>query len=168
MTDAIEPKRKTAAKKVAKSKRRGESSTSPRRLKAVLEKQVSALEYRKLGYTFAQIADALGYATPQGAYLAVQSALTRIIKEPAQEVLQLELERLDALFVKPYANALNGDLMALSGCLSVMARKAKLLGLDAPARTELSGPGGAAIATVVHNMTEADMEAAAARLAEKY
>jgi hypothetical protein len=149
-------------------KRGGESLTSPRRIKAVIEKQLAALEYRKIGYTFAQIADALGYAGPQGAQAAVTTALMRVVREPAEHVLTLELERLDALFVKPFQNALNGDITALAGCLSIMTRKAKLLGLDAPARVENLGPGGYAIVTVVHDMTQADMEAAASRLQEKY
>lgn len=160
------PAKKPAAKK--KTMKRGESSTSPRRIKAIEEKQLSALEYRKMGYTYAQIAEALGYKSPQGAHEAVKSALLKIIKEPAQDVLALEVERLDALFSKPYQNALAGDLQALGACLSVMARKARLLGLDAPVRQEVSGAGGGAIQTVVHSMTTADMEAAAARLAEKF
>jgi hypothetical protein len=149
-------------------KRGGESLSSPRRIKAIEEKQVAALEYRKLGYTFAQIADALGYAGPQGAQAAVTTALMRVVREPAEHVLTLELERLDALFIKPYQSALNGDLMALNACLNLMARKAKLLGLDAPMRSEHSGLGGNAIRAVVHHMTEADMDAAAKRLAEKF
>jgi hypothetical protein len=156
------------ARKKAKKRPRGESTTSPRRIKAVTEKQLNALEYRKLGYSFKQIADALGYAGPQGAYEAVQAALRSVIREPAEEVLGLELERLDALFVKPYSSALAGDLQALSACLAVMTRKARLLGLDAPVKTETSGPGGGPLQTQVHHMTTADMEAAAARLAEKY
>jgi hypothetical protein len=172
--DSPNPKR--AARKVAavkkpakkRTKGRGESATSPRRIKAVEEKQLAALEYRKMGYTYAQIAESLGYATAQGAYCAIQSALTRIIREPAEEVLKIELERLDAMFVKPYQAATNGDLMAIGTCLNIMARKAKFLGIDAPARSEISGPNGAPVATTVHNMTQADMDAAAKRLLEKY
>lgn len=172
--DDTQPKRKRAPakKRPAKkgTKRRGESSTSPRRIKAVTEKQLNALEYRKLGYSFKQIADALGYKGAQGAYEAVQAALRSVIREPAEDVLSLELERLDALFVKPYSSALAGDLQALSACLQVMGRKARLLGLDAPVKTEMAGPGGGPISlhAQVHNMTAEDMEAAAARLAEKY
>lgn len=157
-----------AKKKAPKKKPRGESTTSPRRIRAVEEKQLNALEYRKMGYSFAQIADALGYKGPQGAHEAVQAALKRIIREPAEDVLRLELERLDALFMKPYQSALAGDLQALAGCLSVMGRKARLLGLDAPTRVESTGKDGGPIAAQVHMMTTADMESAAARLAEKY
>lgn len=151
-----------------KRKKAGESMTSPRRIKAVEEKQLQALEYRKMGYTYAQIAEAIGMNSAQAAHYAIMSALTRIIREPAEDVLKLDLERLDALFSKPYQNALQGDLMALNVCLGIMARRAKLLGLDAPVKRELSGHGGGAITAVVHNMTEADMDAAARRLLAKY
>lgn len=128
----------TKAKPTKKRKRKsmGESITSPRRIKAVEEKQLQALEYRKMAYSYSQIAEALGYAGPQGAQAAVMSALARIIREPAQEVLKLELERLDAMFSKPYQAAISGDLVAVGSCLNIMARKARMLGLDAPSKTE--------------------------------
>ena len=155
--------------KRAKPKRKksmGESLTSPRRIKAVEEKQANALEYRKMGYSYAQIAEALGYKTAQGAYCAIQSALTRIIREPAEEVLTIELERLDAMFAKPYQNAINGDLMAIGACLNIMNRKAKLLGLDAPAKQEITGKGGAPLAAPT--VSKEDVEAAVARALDKY
>jgi len=160
---------KSPSKPKAKRRiKRGESATSPRRIKAIEETQAQALEYRKMAYSFAQIADALGMKSPQAAHYAVNAALTRIIREPAEDVLRLELERLDGMFSVPYQNACKGDLMAVNACLGIMARKAKLLGLDAPAKSEVSGPGGKPIQTAVHNMTAEDMEAAAKRLSEKY
>jgi hypothetical protein len=153
---------------VKKRRAGGESATSARRIRAIEEKQLAALEYRKLGYTYAQIAEVLGYAGKQGAYEAIQSALTRVIRDPAEDVIRLDLTRLDALFIKPYQDALNGDLAALSACLVIMARRARLLGLDAPIKKQMSGPSGAAITAVVHHMTEADMCAAAERLCGKY
>jgi hypothetical protein len=118
-----------------KSMRRGESLTSPRRIKAVTEKQLHAVEFRRLGYTYAQIADALGYTSAQGAHKAVAAALKRVTRGPSDEVIMLELERVDALFVRPYQDALAGDLAALSACLAIMARKCRLLGLDAPVKS---------------------------------
>lgn len=121
-----------------KNMRRGESLTSPRRIKAVTERQLPALKYRRLGYTYAQIAERLGYSSAQGAFKAVESVLKRIIREPAEDVVLLELERVDALFVRPYKDALAGDLAALAACLSLMERKSRMLGLDAPAKGDLS------------------------------
>ena len=120
---------------VTKKKRmkRGESATSPRRIKALIEKQLPALEYRKLGWTYGQIAEMLGYGSAQSAHKAVASALKRIVRQPDRQELLLELERVDALFARPYIDALAGDFKALEACLALMARRASLLGLDAPA-----------------------------------
>lgn len=119
-----------------KRMRRGESLTSPRRIRAVMERQLPALEYRRLGYTYAQIAEALGYGSAQAAYKAVAAALKRVVRAPGEDVFLLELERVDALFVRPYQDALAGDLMALSACLAIMERKCRMLGLDAPVKSE--------------------------------
>lgn len=122
--------------RVRKSMKRGESSTSPRRIAAVTEKHLRALEYRRMGYTYAQMAEKLGYSSAQGAHKAVSSVLKRVIREPAEDVILLELERVDALFVRPYQDALAGDLMALSACLALMTRKSRLLGLDAAGKSK--------------------------------
>jgi hypothetical protein len=127
---ASQPK-KTVKKK---GKPRGESKTSVRRL-AILAKQMQALEYRKMGFTYQMIADELGYQTAQGASAAIMTAIELTMKEPAGAVLALELERLDALMAKPYQAALNGDLVALNSVLAIMNRRARYLGLDAPAKT---------------------------------
>jgi hypothetical protein len=52
------------------------------------------------------------------------------------------------MFVKPYQNALIGDLAALSACLIIMARRARLLGLDAPG----DGGGGQTLDRKILNM----------------
>jgi hypothetical protein len=124
--------RKNVAKK--KGKPRGESKTSVRRL-GILAKQMQALEYRKMGFTYQMIADELGYKTAQGASAAIMTAIELTLKEPVTAVLALELERLDALMAKPYQAALNGDLVALNSVLAIMNRRARYLGLDAPAKT---------------------------------
>src|SRR5476651_2439501 len=71
VTPASTPSPAPAAPKKRKAKARGESATSPRRIAAVEVKQAQALEYRKMAYSYAQIAEALGYAGPQGAQAAV-------------------------------------------------------------------------------------------------
>jgi hypothetical protein len=120
-----------------KSMRRGESLTSPRRIKSVTEKQLPALEYRRMGYSYAQIAEALGFSSAQAAHKAVTSVLKRVTRKPSDDLVLLELERVDALFVRPYQDALAGDLAALAACLSLMERKSRLLGLDAPVKGHL-------------------------------
>jgi orotate phosphoribosyltransferase-like protein len=96
------------------------------------EKQRRALELRKAGMGFQSIADALGYANHTGAYKAVKAALKATIQHPADELRKVESERLDALLKACWQVALQGNLLAVDRVLSIMARRAALLGLNAP------------------------------------
>ena len=116
-----------------------EPKTSVRRLQAV-ERQRRALELRKAGASFEEIASTLGYAGKSGAYRAVISALKRTLQEPADEVRKLEAARLDRAQRAAWERMLAGDLEALGKVLKVMERRAKLLGLDAPAKLPLPDP----------------------------
>ena len=122
----------------------GESRTSPRRLAAV-EKQRQALQLRYGGATYYAIAQALGYATAQGALLAVEAGLRRTVQEPADQLRQLDLGRIDAMLLAIWAKARAGDYEAIDMVLKLLTRRAKLLGLDAPVRQELTGPDGGPI-----------------------
>ena len=123
-----------------------ESKTSERRL-AGADRQREALELRKAGATFEAIAKRLGYRGPSGAYNAVMAGLRKTLQEPADDLRKMELERLDALTLRSWSLASQGSLEAIDRILRIMARRAKLLGLDAPERKELSGPGGGPIET---------------------
>jgi hypothetical protein len=113
-----------------------ESKTSRRRV-AAAERKRQALELRKSGATYAQIRDAVGYRSTASAYQAVVSALRELTREPAEEVLRLELARLDRLLLAVWPRAIQGDDRAIRSAVAVLERRAKLLGLDAPARVEL-------------------------------
>ena len=59
-----------------------------------------------------------------------------MVREPAEAVRKIELDRLDALQRSLWPAALKGDLRdlpAVDRVLAVMGRRARLLGLDAPA-----------------------------------
>lgn len=118
--------------------RSAEPMDSERR-RASLEKQRQALELRKAGVGYRQIADRLGYEGPAGAHYAVTAALKRTIQEPADEVRRLELERLDTLLVGLWAQAVAtkdkpANPLAVDRVLKIMARRAAYLGLDAPVK----------------------------------
>ena len=117
-----------------------ESKTSQRRILAV-EKQRKALELRKAGVPFSVIAEQLCYRGPSGAYRAVMSALRRTLQEPADEVRQLETERLDALLLALWPHAKSGNQGAIDRALKVMERRAKLWGLDMPVRADITSGG---------------------------
>ncbi len=101
------------------------------------EKQLEALSLRKLGYGYEQIAEEVGYANAGGAHKSVMSALRKLIQEPGEDVLRLELERLD-LIIKAFLPIViekksprHAELV-----LKAMDRRALYLGLDRKAPTE--------------------------------
>lgn len=108
-------------------------ATSPHRLRAK-EKQAQALELRKAGLTYPQIAERLGYNSKEAAYQAVKAALKRLATETANsagELRTLENERLDTLHQVAWAQATeNYDLAAVDRAVRISERRAKLYGLD--------------------------------------
>ena len=97
---------------------------------AAAQRALQALDLRKAGATYEQIARSCGYAGPSGAYQAVQRELQRTMQEPADDVRQLEIMRLDDLYRAMVPKALKGDTWSVDRCLKIMERRAALLGLD--------------------------------------
>lgn len=101
-----------------------------------VERQRRALELRKAGWQFIDIANELGYKDASGSYHAVASALKKTLQEPADELRQLEATRLDQLLLGLWPKAIKGDTWAVDRVLKIMERRAALLGLDAPVKRE--------------------------------
>jgi hypothetical protein len=95
------------------------------------EADTEALRLRSLGHTYREIADRLGINTST-AYRRVQNALGAIPADEVDSLRKLESERLDALQVAIWDKAINGDLRSVDRVLSIMKRRAQLLGLDVP------------------------------------
>jgi hypothetical protein len=112
---------------------------------SVAERQRQALELRRAGATYDQIAVKLGYKGHQGAWKAVQSALRKTLKEPAVAVRRLENDRLDRLTLALWPRAISGDLKAIDRVLRIMVRRADLNGLDAAKETRVTGKDGGKI-----------------------
>ena len=104
-------------------------------------KAAQAMTLRMEGMTFEEIARQLGYAGKQGAYDAVRRSLREVIREPAEELIRLDLERLDVLWGPQYSNAQSGDVQAMAACMKIMERRARMLGLDTPAKPEAPESG---------------------------
>jgi hypothetical protein len=103
------------------------------------QRKEKALNYRKAGMTYRQIGEQLG-VTFQAAYKMVIGALEDIndrIRENAEELRSLELERLDTLFLAMYNQAIKGNQGAVDRCIRIMERRSKLLGLDAPSKASV-------------------------------
>ncbi|MCT9007035.1 hypothetical protein [Streptomyces rhizosphaerihabitans] len=70
----------------------------------------------------------------------------------------MEADRLDRLFFVAYKKAVRDqDLAAIDRTLRIMERRARLLGLDMPVRTEMSGPDGGPVQ--VENVTVDELDA---------
>jgi hypothetical protein len=110
-----------------------EHKASEKRI-AAAERQARAITLRKAGLGYAAIAQQCGYAGPSGAYAAVMTALRAVTREPAAELRDLELARLDELLQGLWLDARKGNVQKIDRVLKIMQRRADLLGLDAPRR----------------------------------
>ena len=102
-----------------------------------LEKQAQVLSLRRLGATFDQIAKQLGYASASGAYNAYRKACMNIIYEEVEETRKMECDRLDNAQTRIMPAVNNGDVSAINALLRIMERRARLLGLDMPIKTQI-------------------------------
>jgi hypothetical protein len=94
------------------------------------------LELRRVGLTWQRIAEEVGYADHTGAYAAYKRAIKRTMQQPADELREQEVDRLDRLQVAVWPSAMKGDTRAILTIIRLMERRAKLLGLDKPIKIE--------------------------------
>jgi hypothetical protein len=103
-----------------------------------VNRDLAILNMRLHGLTFHEIARKLPEAGfPRVSVSRIFAIVTKNLRscreQPARELRQLELLRLDQLQAAHYKAAMGGDAAAASRVLSIMDRRAKLLGLDASA-----------------------------------
>jgi hypothetical protein len=123
--------------------------------KITIDRDRQALDLRKAGASYDQIARQLGYFNRGGAFKAVARGLDTVkhlMVESAEDVRSLELTRLDALLLGIWQAATSGDVQAVTAALRIAERRAAYLGLDAPKRQELTGADGGPI-EVEQNVT---------------
>ena len=106
---------------------------------AANDKQRQALEMRKAGATYDDIARALGYSQPAVAHKAVKTALKFSLRDVAEDVRDIELHRLDQALLAIWPGVRSGDLKSIDRFLRIMERRARFLGLDVPTKVEQSG-----------------------------
>lgn len=102
-----------------------------------MKRRIEALDLRIAGATYQQIADRFNI-TKQSAHGLVQKALTDRAGETTEAVRELELSRLDKLLMSWLPRAISGDEKAAGVVLSIMDRRSKYLGLDAPRKVNLT------------------------------
>lgn len=130
-------------------------------------REQQALELRRWGATFRQIGETLGISE-QAVERAVDRALRRmdLDSEPARlAVRKLEVDRLDRYLLALATKIKGGDTTAIDRALRIQERRATLLGLDAPKRTqsEHAGPGGDPLLVRLAGMPDEQLEHELAR-----
>ena len=101
----------------------------------LIDKEREIIELRTEGYVWRQIAERVGMSTA-GVYKAYNRAMIRTLKPAADEMRELELDRLDTLQQTYWQPAVNGNIRAADFILRVIDKRAKILGLDAPTKIQ--------------------------------
>lgn len=114
---------------------------------AAAENEKKALGFRKQGMSYARIAEELGFSGPGSAYKSVQRGISNIPREEAEEMRQIEAERLDRAWLAIEDKVRRGDLNAIDRMIRIQERRARMFGLDMPKKLEMSGPEGGPIQT---------------------
>jgi len=116
----------------------------------VRERRARVFELRKTGLQLREIHAIIlkefGDDIPPGyTWRHVWSDMDRVIKqideethENANQVLAIELERLDKLLEVCMASAMAGDMKAVDRVLAIMQRRSKYLGLDKPTEYQIN------------------------------
>lgn len=107
----------------------GRHKTGKRKLLAA-ERQLEALKMRRDGHTLDAIATAIGYKTRAGAHKAIVTALRESLREPSNELRELELQRLDRLLERLQVGIDDGRTKDILAALRISERRSQLLGLD--------------------------------------
>jgi hypothetical protein len=105
------------------------------------QRRPQALALRQQGFSYRAIAAQLGLSQSQ-AIRDVRSALSALSEQEREEAAllrRLENERLDAMLVALWPDAIAGKLLAVDRVLAISDRRAKLWGLYAPTRVRHSG-----------------------------
>ncbi len=100
------------------------------------QRETRAVEMRKAGATYDDIAAALD-CNRSTAYRTVMRALARNQAAEVEELRMIEGARLDRMQMGLWQRAVSGSESACLAVLRIMERRARLFGLDAPAKVEV-------------------------------
>lgn len=111
----------------------------------VQQKRLLALQLREGGAKYREIAEQLQVTTSYAHELVMKAMddLNDTVAETAERMRQLELNRLDKMWMDLSTRKDATSPRTIDTKLRIMERRAKLLGLDAP--MQLGGPGGGPI-----------------------
>ncbi len=124
--------------KPQRRQRKSHGAMTPERL-TQLERTTKAMELRRRGFSYLQIARELGITQKAVCSLinVAFRALQRYCKETTEQTVQLHNERLEAMYKALEPSMQSGHARSIEVGLKVLERQAKMLGLDAPEKQEL-------------------------------
>lgn len=102
--------------------------TSPKAIERN-ERNAKAIELRISGKSWTQIASECEFYDAAHAYKTVSVELAKVTREPAQQLVNLYVARLETLLEKAWTDAMSGNVEALRECRANVMDTAKLLGL---------------------------------------
>jgi hypothetical protein len=108
------------------------------------ERRRRAIELRREGLSYQVIADQLGMAksSVHNTVGKAMSCLKESIAGETRVLVVMEMDRLDTMQAAIWGQAMDGHLGSIDRLLKIMDRRAKLLGLDAPAKVAPTTPDG--------------------------
>jgi Sigma-70, region 4 len=127
-------------------------------VRARRERERVAVELRVDGCTYAEIGDRLGISDRMASRI-VNRAMNRVLREPTDQLIDLERARLDALWQAMWPKAVAGSARHAEVCVRISERRSRLLGLDAPTRVH---------ASALADVTDAELDAEIERLLRDY
>lgn len=99
----------------------------------VAERRAKAVQMRIAGVSPTIIAETLGYASSAAAVKDITRAMQKAAKAEqlaSEQLLQIEIDRLDRLMAGIWSKALQGDVKAVEQAEKIITRRCNLLGLD--------------------------------------
>jgi hypothetical protein len=124
-----------------------------RRIRAdALHRADEAWRLRVLGASWAEVAEAVGYANPENAIRAVRETFGIVPEPDRSEYRRLWRERLERLWRQAYSDALDRQPGAVTAAVRIVETAMRLDGLAAPSEVIVHNPPGAEIEAWVMGM----------------
>lgn len=119
-------------------------SRTPRRDARTDARRTTALELRAAGLTLEAIGARLGGITKQSVHALLRremAAAAETRRDLAEHQLEIDLAAIDAILAGLSTRIADGDPQAGATALRALERRARLLGIDAPTKTDLTSGG---------------------------
>jgi DNA-binding transcriptional MerR regulator len=112
------------------------NTTGKTSAKAIEEhkRKLKAVEMRENGFSLDEIADSLGWNSPQAVHKAIKSVLDKAQIEAAAHYKIIQVRRLEKTLASVKQKAENGNLRAAQVLVRLSKRLSEIVGSDAPAK----------------------------------